>query len=298
LDYFIDHLDVIGKTNKISLLLYTRGGGTMAAYSIVKLIRQFCKEFEVIVPSKSHSAGTLICLGANTIVMTKQATLGPIDPTLHHALSPQDPRQPQNSLARVGVSVESINSYISYLRSDLNIDTAQDLKDVVLNLSNFIHPIVLGEVYRSRTQIKMLAEKLLAENKYESEKVDEIIKFLTADSGSHDYTIYRNEAKMSLGLNIETPDDNLYALIKSLYDNIAEELLFRETEIVNLVPDSPIKYEIPRVLLESVNWGRHYYVTEGTKQLIAGLNQFDQPFQAIQNNISFEGWKFEEVNID
>ncbi|MDD2387775.1 MAG: hypothetical protein PHP52_13440 [Bacteroidales bacterium] len=39
LDYFVDHLDPLGKVDKISLLLYTRGGSTLAAWSLVNLIR-------------------------------------------------------------------------------------------------------------------------------------------------------------------------------------------------------------------------------------------------------------------
>lgn len=49
---------------------------------------QFCSEFEVIIPHKCHSTGTLIALGANKIVMTKQATLGPIDPSVNTPLNP------------------------------------------------------------------------------------------------------------------------------------------------------------------------------------------------------------------
>ena len=48
----------------------------------MNLIRNFCKYFEIIVPFNCHSAGTIISLGANRIVMTKQATLGPIDPSV------------------------------------------------------------------------------------------------------------------------------------------------------------------------------------------------------------------------
>lgn len=62
---FTEHLDNIGDTERISLYLYTRGGETLAAWSLVNLIRNFCKEFEVIIPFNCHSAGTLICLGAN-----------------------------------------------------------------------------------------------------------------------------------------------------------------------------------------------------------------------------------------
>src|SRR4051812_38640883 len=90
-DRFVNHLDRIGVVPKISLYLYTRGGDTLAAWSLVNLIRQSCDELEMIIPSKAHSAGTLMCLGANRIVMTKQATLGPIDPSITGPLNPQIP---------------------------------------------------------------------------------------------------------------------------------------------------------------------------------------------------------------
>ena len=57
----------------------------------MNLIRQFTKNLEVIVPAKAHSAGTLICLGADTIMMTRQATLGPTDPSLTGPLNPEIP---------------------------------------------------------------------------------------------------------------------------------------------------------------------------------------------------------------
>ena len=87
-DIFIEHLDAIGNVKKMSLLLYTRGGDTLAAWSIVNLIREYCEELEIIVPNKCRSAGTLISLGANNIVMTKHATLGPIDPSIVREMSP------------------------------------------------------------------------------------------------------------------------------------------------------------------------------------------------------------------
>ena len=71
-DVLIEHLDVIGKADKISLILYTRGGDTLAAWNIVNLIREFCRELEIIIPNKCRSSGTLMSLGANNIIMTKQ----------------------------------------------------------------------------------------------------------------------------------------------------------------------------------------------------------------------------------
>lgn len=59
-----EHLLKIGKTKKIDLVLYTRGGSIDAVWPMVNLIREFCDYFSVLVPFRAHSAGTLICLGA------------------------------------------------------------------------------------------------------------------------------------------------------------------------------------------------------------------------------------------
>ena len=40
-DVFLEHLDKIGKVNKISLILYTCGGDTLAAWNIINLFREF-----------------------------------------------------------------------------------------------------------------------------------------------------------------------------------------------------------------------------------------------------------------
>ena len=84
-------LDGVGKVKKISLLLYTSGGDMLAPIRIVKLIRNHCDKFEVLVPYKAHSAGTLICLGADSIVMGKLGELTPVDPTTGHPFNPQNP---------------------------------------------------------------------------------------------------------------------------------------------------------------------------------------------------------------
>jgi len=68
-DYFVNILDEIGVVDRITLVLYTRGGSTLAAWSIVNLMRQFCEHFEVIIPNKAQSAGTLISIGANPIII-------------------------------------------------------------------------------------------------------------------------------------------------------------------------------------------------------------------------------------
>ncbi|MCL1940773.1 MAG: ATP-dependent Clp protease proteolytic subunit, partial [Synergistaceae bacterium] len=119
IDIFMNQLDKIGIVPKISLYLYTRGGETAAAWNIINLLKLYCDELQVIVPHKAHSAGTLICIGANSIIMTKQATLGPIDPSINTFLNPHIPgAPPQNTFP---VSVEAVKGYLAFAKEGLSI---------------------------------------------------------------------------------------------------------------------------------------------------------------------------------
>ena len=53
IDPFVDLLERIGPTRRISLLLHTNGGHTLAAWRLVNLIRIFCDELEVLIPLKA-----------------------------------------------------------------------------------------------------------------------------------------------------------------------------------------------------------------------------------------------------
>ncbi len=129
-DFFVNHLDIIGVTQKITLYLYTRGGSTLAAWTLINLIRQYCDNLEIIIPSKCHSAGTIMCLGADNIVMTKQATLGPIDPSVNTPLNPQIEGAPIG--AKVPVSVEAIKGYIGLAQDELDIKNDDNMTNFFL----------------------------------------------------------------------------------------------------------------------------------------------------------------------
>jgi ClpP class serine protease len=298
LGLFVDHLDKIGAVPKISLYLYTSGGMTLAAWSIANLIRQFCDQFEVLVPSKSHSAGTLICLGANTIVMTKQATLGPIDPSVNTPLNPGVPGGPPN--VRIPVSVEAINGFIE-LAKEIGVESSSDRAAILSTLASHIHPLVLGQVYRTRGQIQMLARSLLSAHikGADEEKIRKLVSFLCSESGSHDYTIYRKAARDELGLNVEHVEhsDAVYGLIKSIYDNIAAELELAAPYDPNLVlgANDQSEYQFTRCVLESVKCGSHRFVSRGrlTKRRVQDT-QAGVIREGVQDNRSFEGWEHDQ----
>ena len=285
IDFFIQHLDKIGPTEKISLFLYTRGGDTAAAWNIINLLKMYCEKLQVIIPHKAHSAGTIISLGATEIVMTKQATLGPIDPSINTPLNP--------TIApgvTFPISVEAVKGYLEFAKEELKITDDVALSNIFIKLTDHVNPIVLGQVYRSRAQIQMLAEKLLVNQVTEPEKIKNIISFLCSDSGSHDYTINRREAENDLGLNVVKPTPDQYTLIKSIYDDINDELQF--TKVFNFA-EIRGAYAVRRCLLESVTGGSDYFVTEG--QTVLGTAPDGQ--QIIKPRINFEGWRHEDSDV-
>ena len=289
IDPFIDQLDKMRIQKKLSLYLYTRGGHVSVAWNIVNLLRLYCDELQVIIPHNARSGGTLISIGADSIIMTKQATLGPIDPSVNTPLNPQIPNTPQQFLP---VSVEAVKGYLAFAKEELAIKDDIAMASILTKLSENVHPLVLGEVYRSQSQIKMLAERLLSGKIKDAGKIQEIISFLCSDSGSHDYTINRREAKQKLGLNVVVPTDEEYDCIKAIYDNVSGELGFRQP----FDPHAVGTYSVKRVILESASGGSHYFETswecnriQVTNPMIPGLTQ-----DAYQNQITFEGWKYEQ----
>src|SRR5262245_27907831 len=48
----------------LDLFLYTRGGETNAVWPIASLLREYDADFQVLVPFRAHSSGTLLSLAA------------------------------------------------------------------------------------------------------------------------------------------------------------------------------------------------------------------------------------------
>lgn len=162
-DIFGKHLESIGQVDKITLILYTLGGDTMATWNIVNLIREYCKELEIIVPRKARSSGTIMCLGANKIILTHQSTLGPIDPSLNSPLGTKVKINGQE--LSLPTSVESVKGYFNLAKRELGIRASKDLIQAFLKLSETLNPLLIGDVYRRQGQIKMIAQKLLVYQK-------------------------------------------------------------------------------------------------------------------------------------
>ena len=50
---------------------------------------------------------------------------------------------------------------MEFAKNELSITDNASLASIFEKLSDFVHPLVLGEVYRSKAQIQMMAEQLI-----------------------------------------------------------------------------------------------------------------------------------------
>lgn len=279
---FVSILDTIGPTKRLSLILDTNGGHTSSAWRIIQLIRSFCDELEVIIPSKAKSSGTLISLGANKLVMTKQATLGPIDPSLtNHALAPEV-KNARGDMVKLSVSAEAVRGYLCEVRKDVTDPAAMAV--IWNHLATQIHPIILGDLFRLGDQIREMARALLKRQVKDAAVAEKIVQLLCSDSGSHDYTINRRQAA-DVGLNVEKPDAAFYGLLMQIAQSYQLELqtLQPYSQATVLGADKQKDYRHIRGLIESSGNGECFgYVSEGTL-LQKGSNITDQK--------ATEGWR-------
>ena len=159
------------------------------------------------------------------------------------------------------------------------------MTEILLNLSEKIHPLTLGQVYKSKSQIQMLAKKLMKWQALEQEKEDAIIKFLCSESGSHDYSI-----------RIEKPSMEQYKIIKDIFDDISKELELDNpyNPAIMLNNSNKISYSFRRGLIESIYNGTDVFLSEGILQKESFI---PAPGMAPQINLSdnrtYEGWKHE-----
>jgi len=240
---FYRHLANLGHVDRLGLLLYTRGGDTLATWRIVTLLREFCKELHVLIPYRCHSAGTLIALGADQIWMGPMGELSPVDPSVTNEFNPADAA----SQAKVPISVEDVTAFFKLLQAQMLgeetdvWETPWDLsEDTLLQafrvLAEHVHPLALGNIQRSHSQIRQLTHKLLGLHMENQATVDSIVNTLTEKLFTHGHLIGRVEGK-EIKLPISDPSKAVEALMWRVFE--LYETQMRIGMIVDPVPVPP-----------------------------------------------------------
>ena len=228
---FFQHLRSTPSIQKLDILLFTLGGDTLAAYALSRLARQFGKHISVLVPHMCLSGGTLFALGADEIVMTRLATLSAIDPSISGLLNPTIdmmagiPGAVPGQKMPVPVAVESVSGFKKLVREEWRLDE-EGTAAAFEWLAHKVHPLLLGDLQRSKEQIVRLATSLmkLHSNPMDADKIGQIVETLASGLGSHDYLIGSVEARSELKLHIAEENAEVEDLILRLYEDFAEEM--------------------------------------------------------------------------
>lgn len=108
---FMATIHNMDRSKGLDLILHTPGGDTAATESLVDYLRaMFGTNVRAIVPQLALSAGTMIALSCNEVLMGKHSSLGPIDPQFGgiaaHGIVEEFER------ARREIAANQLNAYI------------------------------------------------------------------------------------------------------------------------------------------------------------------------------------------
>lgn len=227
---FFRHLRKFGKADRIDLLLETHGGDTLAPGTLVNLLREFTPHLGVLVPRYAMSAGTMIALGANEIVMGCMGRLGPVDPTVSNDFNPDNETtddKGKKTKNRLSISVEDVSAYLALAKERAGLDPA-GMAEALKALTDRVHPLALGNVHRKYLLIREVSKRLLClhmDEVKDGQKIDRIVNILSEKLYDHGYQIGRREAEEVIGLPVVRPsstvEDAMWALCES-YDSATE----------------------------------------------------------------------------
>jgi len=255
LPLFYQHLSKLGKQKKISLFLYSCGGQLDAPWPIVNLIREYCNEFEVIVPFKSLSAATLISLGADKIVMTPLSQLSPIDPTGTFQVS-------ENKTENI--SIEDVMGFLNFAKEKIGIAEQNALAELLKRLTEQIKPSILGSVNRTHSLVRELAKKMLKlhSKKLEEEQIQKLVDNLVEKLFSHNHLINRKEAQNTIGLKeiVQYSTEKEEKLINKVFNYYQDKLeLNKDFDPVQILKkDIEKEYTLIRAIIFSFKKENRY----------------------------------------
>ncbi len=238
--FLVDLLHNARRNEPMDVLLHTGGGDMDAAEKLISMIRNFVgtAELRVVIPDFAKSAGTLIALGADYIVMSESSELGPIDPQIvlndgngNHMSTP-------------------IQSYLDAYQQHSEA-LAKNPNDVAAQIMlQKLDPARLKVFQAARNRARVFAEGQLKLGMFRAPKVGNFTKIAadlldTTKWLSHGQMIGHHEAN-DIGLAVEymDPQDELWQYYWQLYCyqrlEIKEKQKLFESNFASLVFDDGV----------------------------------------------------------
>jgi len=229
LEEALDNTDLEQK--KLCLLLNSAGGDPLAAERIVRICRTFSPMgFDVIVPKMAKSAATMICMGADLIIMSRTSELGPIDPQI---LIFDDNGVPSHYQA----AHEIIESYENLMKQATQ--SKGRIEPYLQQLGRFdardIRRVRTSQVLSLRIAVNHLKQSMM--KKKTAKAIENKIKLFTdpnAATVSHGRPIYHDAAvRCGLGVKVVDNKSGLWKNVWALYIRLNH--VTNRTHLVKLI---------------------------------------------------------------
>jgi hypothetical protein len=241
-DYLIKKIkSLTSHKPNLALVLTTYGGSPDAAFRLVRFLQRNYEKITLLVFGYCKSAGTMVAIGANEIVLSDFGELGPLDiqVTKEGDIRRESSLNIQQSLAVLRQEAPQIFQECLLGIIDLDPEKFIPLKDaeriaakmaigLLKPIADQIDPNRLGELSR-HTEIVMEYGKRLCPNRQAA--LDRLI----ADYPSHDFVIDYEEAHKLLGNAVRLPNPaeaRLEAFLMEFAEDVVREPL--KSHVVSL----------------------------------------------------------------
>jgi hypothetical protein len=184
-----DALRGIGRTERLNVVIYCRGGAVNAARRLALLLHGFTEHLSFIVPHFCESAGTVMALAAREIVAGPLAIFSPIDPHLTAADA--------TAGSPPALSSQDIRLFWKMGHDWFGLEEQEARHRALSLLCDNIFPTTLTSFHRCTQELQAIGNELLALHMPERAQSlrARIVDTLLFDFHSHTYALTGDDVR-------------------------------------------------------------------------------------------------------
>ena len=211
-----DALREMGRSERLDVVFYCRGGVVNAARRIALLLHDFTDHLTLIVPDRCESSGTIVALGAHQIVAGPVAVFSPVDPLLQAGSA-------TSGEAPLAISAQDVRLFSEMAQQWFGIPGEEAPAAAMSVLCESIFPTTLTSFYRSCLETREICLELRALASPAAKASDvEVVDRLIYGHHSHTFALTRRDLA-ALGLPVSgdpSTEDSAWEIARTIRGSI------------------------------------------------------------------------------
>ncbi|SFC62160.1 hypothetical protein [Collimonas sp. OK412] len=218
------------KHKKVTVFLTTRGGDPDGGYRIARCLKHHYTHIRLVIPSLCKSAGTLVAIGANELVIGDLGELGPLDIQVRKASELEERSSGLDIIQALEAAQnharEAFHNTLLEIRRGGRLSTrlaGEFASNVAIGVAaplyNQIDPNRLGEMQRAMRIALEYGQRL---NRYSKALRPGALETLVAAYPSHSFVIDRKEAS-ELFTCVQSPTKEENDFCRTLWHVLGEQ---------------------------------------------------------------------------